>query len=129
MDLYASDSYFGPILRRVKEGELFGFVCVDGLLFKGTRLCMPDCSLQLKLVEEWHCMRHVGRDRSLELVQQSYFWPTLRRDVENFVTRCRTCQVEKGMATNTGFYRPLPVLAAPWMTISMDFVLGLPLTQ
>lgn len=128
-ELYASDPYFGPILSRVMCGELFGFVRIDGLLLKGTRLCVPDCSLRLKLISELHEAGHVGRDRSIELVQRSYFWPSLRRDVEHFVKRCRICQVSKGTATNAGLYRPLPVPSAPWVAISMDFVLGLPRTQ
>lgn len=77
-DLYPSDPYFGPILTRVATGELFGFVHLDGLLFKGMHLCVPDCSLRLKLISELHGVGHIGRYHSIELVQRSYFWPTLR---------------------------------------------------
>lgn len=72
-DLYESDAYFGPLLARLRAGDLFGFVRIEGPLFKGTRLCIPQCSLRLKLVSELHCTSHVGRDRSVELVQRSYF--------------------------------------------------------
>lgn len=72
-ELYAVDPYFGPILSRMETGDVFGFIRLDGLLFKGTRLCIPDCSLRLKLVSKLHCTGHVGHDRSLELVQRSYF--------------------------------------------------------
>ncbi|XP_076895084.1 uncharacterized protein LOC143547574 [Bidens hawaiensis] len=78
---------------------------------------------------ELHGEGHVGRDRTLHLVQCSYFWPTMRKEVDRYVKRYRICQVSKGVATNAGFYMPLPVPLQPWTDISMDFVLGLPRTQ
>ena len=50
----------------------------------------------------------------------------MRRDVYKYVKRCQTCQESKGKVQNTGLYTPLPVLAAPWEDVSMDFVMGLP---
>ncbi|GJS70421.1 putative reverse transcriptase domain-containing protein [Tanacetum coccineum] len=75
---------------------------------------------------ELHGEGHVGRDRTLQLVQASYFWPTMRKEVDLYVKRCRVCQVSKGTATNAGLYMPLHVPLQPWVDISMDFVLGLP---
>ena len=102
---------------------------VDGYLFKGNRLCIPECSLRLKIVKELHEEGHVGRDRTLQLISQNYHWPSMKKEVGRFVERCHTCQVSKGTATNAGLYMPLPVPAKPWVDLSMDFVLGLPRTQ
>lgn len=85
----------------------------DGFLFKGIRLCVPDCSLRLRIIEEIHSEGHVGRDRTLHLVATNYFWPTLRRDVERFVERCHACQLAKGQASNVDLYLPLPVPTQP----------------
>ncbi|KAJ9558461.1 hypothetical protein OSB04_013075 [Centaurea solstitialis] len=82
-----------------------------------------------KIIKELHGEGHVGRDRTLQLVQSSYFWPTMRKEVDRFIKRCKICQVSKGTATNAGLYLPLPVPLQPWVDISMDFVLGLPRTQ
>ncbi|XP_050217488.1 uncharacterized protein LOC126668325 [Mercurialis annua] len=49
--------------------------------------------------------------------------PTIRKEVEKYVQRCRVCQVSKGAATNAGLYMPLPVPSQPWADVSMDFVL------
>ncbi|GKA13150.1 putative nucleotidyltransferase, ribonuclease H [Tanacetum coccineum] len=107
-------------------GEKPDFFLHDGFLFKRNQLCIPDSSLRLQIIKELHGEGHVGRDRTLQLVQASYFWPTMRKEVDLYVKRCRVCQVSKGTATNAGLYMPLHVPLQPWVDISMDFVLGLP---
>ncbi|CAA7046444.1 unnamed protein product [Microthlaspi erraticum] len=128
-DLYASDSFFGPIWSDTDSASSRLYTRHDGFLFRESRLCIPDCSLRLKLISELHNEGHVGRDRTLLLVSSSYFWPSLRRDVERFVERCVICQTSKGQASNAGLYLPLPIPTQPWTDISMDFVMGLPRTQ
>ena len=128
-DMYPTDPFFSRILGEAEQEMRSDYTVQDGYLFKGLRLCVPDCSLRLKIISELHNEGHVGRDRTLQLVVESYFWPTLRRDVERFVERCRICQVAKGKASNAGLYLPLPIPTQPWSDVSMDFVLGLPRTQ
>ncbi|KAI3526019.1 hypothetical protein L1887_05170 [Cichorium endivia] len=129
MEQLTVDPYFSVVLQDVQSGRRSDFLVHDGFLFKGNQLCIPDSSLRLQIIKELHGEGHVGRDRTLQLVQSSYFWPTMRKEVERFVKRCRICQVSKGTATNAGLYMPLPVPLQPWVDISMDFVLGLPRTQ
>lgn len=128
-DLYPSDIFFGRIMAEVQSGLSRDYTLHDGFLFRGEHLCIPDSSLRLKLISEIHNEGHLGRDRTLHLVSTSYFWPSLRRDVERYVERCVTCQSSKGHATNAGLYLPLPVPTQPWSDISMDFMMGLPRTQ
>nr|GEU68731.1 putative reverse transcriptase domain-containing protein [Tanacetum cinerariifolium] len=115
--------------KGAQSGEKTYFVLHDVFLFKGNQLCIPDSSLHLQIIKELHGEGHVGRDRTLQLVQASYFWPTMRKEVDRYVKRCRICQVSKGTTTNAGLYMPLPVPLQPWLDISMDFSLGLPHTQ
>lgn len=128
-DLYESDPYFGKVLMEVRANLRDDFSLVDGFLFRGTQLCLPDSSLRLRVIDELHREGHVGRDRTLQLVSASYYWPSLRRDVERYVERCRACQLAKGQASNAGLYLPLPIPTQPWTDLTMDFVLGLPRTQ
>lgn len=128
-ELYASDPFFARILSDVEQNLTTDYTLQDGFLFKGLRMCVPTCSLRLQIIRELHCEGHVGRDRTLHLVTTSYFWPSLRKDVERFVERCRICQQSKGKASNAGLYLPLPIPTQPWTDVSMDFVLGLPRTQ
>jgi len=128
-EMLVEDSYFSKIVMKVQEEGSDEFVLKDGFLFKGIRLCIPDCSLRMKIIKELHDERHVGRDRTLELVERSYYWPSMTREVRRFVQRYHICQVSKGTATNAGLYMPLPVPTEPWKDLSIDFVLGLPRNQ
>ncbi|KAH9801674.1 Endonuclease [Citrus sinensis] len=128
-ELYASDHYFAPILEGVVVGFRSDYHLHDKFLFKSNQLCVPDSSLRLKIIAELHNEGHMGCDKTLALIANTYFWPTMRREVYHYVETCRICQVSKGAATNIVLYMPLPIPTQPWADISMDFVLGLPRTQ
>ena len=59
------DPYFSPILAAVCVGERTYFLVHEGFLFKGNQLCIPDCSLRLRVILELHGKGHMGRDRTL----------------------------------------------------------------
>ena len=99
----------GPLIQDVQAGKKTEFLLHEGFLFRGNQLCIPSYSLRLQIIKELHGEGHVGRDRTLQLIQNSYFWPTVRKEVEKYVQSCKICQVSKGTATNTGLYMPLPV--------------------
>jgi hypothetical protein len=61
-------------------------------------------------------------------MRERYFWPTINKDVKKFVEFCIIFQLAKGRSQNTRLSTPLPVLERPWEDISMEFVLGLPMT-
>jgi hypothetical protein len=72
---------------------------------------------------------HFGHEKTFAKLNESYFWPGMRANVNIFVDRCRICQHSKGRKQNAEFYQPFPIPKRLWDAISMDFVLGLPRTQ
>ena len=74
-------------------------------------------------------MGHYGAMKTEEVLGTHLFWPWMRRDVEQYVARCATCQKAKLWLNPHGLYMSLPVPSTPWADISMDFVLGLPRTK
>ncbi|GKE18775.1 RNA-directed DNA polymerase [Tanacetum coccineum] len=106
--------------------------CDNGPLFKGARLCIPLCSLREAIILEGHAgglAGHFGRDKTLALLREQFYWPKMERDVNRLLERCRTCHIAKTHSSNAGLYTPLSVPVAPWEDVSLDFVLGLPRTQ
>jgi hypothetical protein len=69
---------------------------------------------------------HRGVARTLELVSRLYWWPTLRRDVNQYVRTCDTCQRFKpSNQAQPGLRQSLPVPEARWESVSFDLVTGL----
>ena len=129
---YQDDPHFGDLYQQLQQGQQpakFDFWLKDGFLFKGPKLCVPKCSLRELMIVEQHNLGHFGKSKTLEFLNQDYFWPGMTKDVEQHVQRCQVCQKGKGTTTNAGLYLPLPVPNKPWEYISMNFVLGLPPIQ
>ena len=99
------------------------------MLFRSTQLCIPEESLQLKIIKERHNEGHIGRDKTLQLVAEQFYWSSMWREVDKLVKSCQMCQVPQGSATKVGLYLPFSISEQPWTDVSMDFVLGLPRTQ
>nr|GEU53206.1 hypothetical protein [Tanacetum cinerariifolium] len=72
---------------------------------------------------------HFGRDKTVGLIRDRFYWPNVVKDVSRIVERCWVCHLTKSHHTNAGLYTPLPVPNGPWEDVSIDFVLGLPRTQ
>jgi hypothetical protein len=131
-ELYKDDVYFGKIWAECTKESGHPFQLQDGYLFKGNSLCIPDCSLRESIILEAHAGGlggHFGRDKTLAVVREHYYWPKMERDIMRHVQRCKICHVAKSHGQNTGLYTPLPVATTPWEDVSLDFVVGLPRTQ
>ena len=70
-------------------------------------------------------MGHFGVVKTLGVLQEHFYWPHMKRDVERIYERCITCRQAKSLVQPHGFYTPLPIPSEPWVDISMNFVLGL----
>ena len=104
----------------------------EGFLFRKNKLCVPHCSMRDLLVRESHgggLMGHFGIAKTLAILQEHFYWPHMKWDVERICERCVTCRQAKSRIQPHGLYTPLPIPSEPWIDISMDFVLGLPRTK
>ncbi|KAH7434535.1 hypothetical protein KP509_06G022000 [Ceratopteris richardii] len=103
------------------------------LLYKG-KVCVPSImDIRNQVLFECHdapSAGHHGINRTYELVKRHFLWPSLHRDVQNYVSKCHKCQVNKFERLKVGgLLHPLEIPKGKWESISMDFISGLPRTQ
>ena len=123
--LYENDYDFGNLW---KGGPKAQFFIHDGYLFRGKQLCIPVCSLRETIIWEAHSeglVGHFGKDKTLILVQEKFYWPKLVQHVKKIESRCVTCHKAKMHGNNAGLNTPLPILTTPCEDVSMDFIVGL----
>jgi hypothetical protein len=95
---------------------------------------IPQCAELVKeIIQHQHnapLAGHGGRNRTLELIARTYWWPTMRKDIEAYVSTCDLCQRNKARTgKQAGELAPLPEPDVPWDSVGVDFVNGLPPTK
>jgi hypothetical protein len=73
---------------------------------------------------------HPGVKKMYADMRKIFFWVVMKRDVVHFVAKCLECQqVKSDHHHPESFLQPHDVPMSKWEVISMDFVVGLPLTS
>lgn len=101
------------------------FTLENGLLLYQGRLVVPDTGpLRAHLIREVHdqpSTAHPGRDKTVKLLSEHYFWRGLATDVAQYVRNCHLCQKSSIPRDKTpGLLRPLDIPDAPWQHVTMD---------
>ena len=61
------------------------------------------------------------------MIRKYLFWPNMKREVVEYLTRCIECQqVKEEHQHPVGLLQPLPIPKWKLETTSMDFIRGLP---
>ncbi|KAL0349962.1 UNVERIFIED_CONTAM: Transposon Ty3-G Gag-Pol polyprotein [Sesamum radiatum] len=105
----------------------------DGMLLNGKRVCVPNVEeLRTEIMHEAHYAPYAMHPSSTKMyrdLRPYYRWPTMKKDVVDFVARCLTCQqVKVEHQAPAGKLHPLSIPEWKWKKITMDFVIGLPCT-
>ena len=89
-----TSSDLAPLRQRATDRES-SWTIHNGLLLFDNRLVVPeDDKLKVRLLSEAHnqiSTAHPGQGKTLRLIQERYYWPRLRTDVQRFVRNCQTC--------------------------------------
>ena len=73
---------------------------------------------------------HYGIHKTLKAVQKYFWWPNMKADVVEYVSACESCQRNKILTGKpAGPLQPLPIPEEPWISVGMDFIVGLPRTN
>ncbi|KAK4408019.1 Transposon Tf2-11 polyprotein [Sesamum angolense] len=72
---------------------------------------------------------HPGSTKMYRDLRPYFWWPTMKKDVAEFVARCLICQqVKAEHQAPAGKLHPLSIPEWKWEKITMDFIVGLPRT-
>ena len=73
---------------------------------------------------------HFGMDKTTELIRRNFWWPSMIKEIEEYVKSCPDCQKNKAKRHKQyGLLSPLELPYAPWQSIAMDFITDLPLSN
>ena len=129
-----SQTAASPLLRKFREGKLNNsFTLEDGILLRDGLIALPTESLQLTVFKRRHCSAiagHFGIAKTKEAISRDYWFPRMRRVIKHFIANCDLCQRSRASRhAPYGLLQPLPVPQERWWDISMDFIVGLPLSN
>jgi hypothetical protein len=112
-------------------GSLPGLEQRDGLLYLNNRLIIPRVAhLRETIFRLAHDqLGHFGSDKSYASIRQSFYWPNMRRDLEDsYILACPKCARNKSRTTKpAGPLHPLPVPNHRGDSIAIDFIGPLPM--
>ncbi|UYV78164.1 hypothetical protein LAZ67_16000346 [Cordylochernes scorpioides] len=109
------------------------FKVEDGCLFKKNPnpegrawlLVVPE-KKKREIMKEYHnhmSNGHLGVARTMYRIKSKYFWPSMLKDVSEFVKTCHLCQSRKGSnQLPSGLLQPIPPANFPFERIGIDFV-------
>jgi transposase InsO family protein len=93
------------------------------------RIVVPS-SLQIEIITEHHSnplSGHFSWSRTVELISRQFWWPKLRKSVQDFVQSCLSCQRNKSSTQRPfGLLSPLAIPDSRWHTVTMDWITDLP---
>ena len=109
---------------------------ISGMWWKGDQFVVTaDVPSRRAIVQMHHnppAYGHPGISRTTELVTRRYWWPHMAQDIKDYIKGCADCQHNK--VNNQARKAPLsPIFAKPevlpFETVSMDFIVKLPLSN
>jgi hypothetical protein len=72
---------------------------------------------------------HLGYQKTIAAVRSQFFWPGMKRDVVDYISRCMECQRVKDEHRHPmGLLQPLPILENKWEVVTIDFITKFPRT-
>jgi hypothetical protein len=103
------------------------------VIWFGRRLVVPvDPEIRKTILDEAHMSKfsiHPGSTKMCQELKQNFLWSNIKVDIARYVATCDTChRMKASHLKSAGVLQPLSIPMWKWDDISMDFIVGLPLT-
>jgi hypothetical protein len=128
-----ADPEYMKMHAAVLVGQRSDFSIRDDLLYLGTRLYVPTCDVQNRLLSEAHdapLSGHLGRAKTHERLSRCFYWPGMYAMVHDYCRTCDKCQaVKPSHQKKLGLLQPHDVPSRPCQVVTMDLITQLPMTK
>ena len=120
-----------PIIRKEIRVAMANCRIVSGHIYvRGKLFLPPDDELRIQAIYRTHSSGpggHPGRTKTLDLLNRTYWWPRMSRDVNTYVRACELCiRTKSPRSSPQGFLQSLPIPFRAWSDISIDYITPLP---
>jgi hypothetical protein len=130
---YTNDEGYVDIIQQllVNPQSVPHYTVHQGILRYKGKVCVGNSSeMKKNILSSLHSSAlggHSGIRATYHRVKKIFYWPKLKKYVEDFVTQCEVCQRAKGEHYKyPGLLAPLSIPSMAWSFLIMDFVEGLP---
>jgi hypothetical protein len=95
----------------------------------------PDDTLKKEILHRFHDLEirgHPGRDPTITIIRQHFWWPDMNEWIAQYVRGCAKCQQGKNLTkrAKVPLYRiPTPTNALPFQIVAMDLITQLPTSK
>jgi len=113
----------------IPHPQIRNFSLSNSFLLFNSKIYVPtNCRLFiLKLCHDFPTAGHFGFKKTYNLVVRDFWWPSLFKDIKNYIRSCEVCCRSKSVRHKPcGLLNPLEIADRPWSSISMDFITDLP---
>jgi hypothetical protein len=130
------DEDIQTIKQKLAEGDP-KYTCFQkdhqGVVWFGKCLVVPvDSEIKKIILDEAHKSKiciHPGSTKMYQDLKQNFWWSNMKVDIAKYVAECDTChRMKASHLKSAGVLQPLSIPMWKWDDISMDFIVGLPLT-
>ncbi|CAF4001507.1 unnamed protein product, partial [Rotaria sordida] len=122
-----NDDYSKNILNNIKKYK--NYMIKDNLLMRRLNPpvpYVPQGDFRKTILQIYHDTAangaHFGRDKTIHKIKQRYFWPSMYKDINNYVKSCIICaQYNPRRQKTPGKLQPIKPPEGVWQLVSMDF--------
>jgi len=136
--LQHEDPRLGPIIQKLKQSrkqqegsDLYHLGVLYHLDEDGKQTIHIPRSLIRIAIELCHDVPlsgHMGPERTCKLLAERYHFANMRRQVEEYIKECPSCNEHKGNLPSTAHMHSYPVPQRPWQRTGMDILGPFPKT-
>ncbi|CAF4594173.1 unnamed protein product, partial [Rotaria sp. Silwood2] len=121
------DDYAKNIMNNIKEHK--NYIFKDNLLMRRSKHpvpYVPQRDLRKTILKIYYDTAangaHFSRSKTLHKIKQRYFWPSMYKDIENYVKSCiQYAQFNPRRQNSPGTLKQIPPPNGVWQLVAMDF--------